>query len=203
MNISHPDLSDPVGNFIPDTQQKTQKESKEKSKIAETATASLPRENPASPSLKTREIKKEPQIPDTKYKIPKRRYAPLSTRDTTIRTPDGRSQSVHGQGKGKDHFIKSVEILEIIPMKYLPSPYKTQIEELKKFIDQLPSLPFPEEMKGGILEEVSSTIKSRNRCVAITQEGKHVILQQATRSCVPAAIAMLILDRDGTPIMIL
>jgi|GEM_PF-2042658 len=39
----------------------------------------------------------------------------------------------------------------------------------------------------------------QKRSVAITEDGRHVILQQATRSCVPTAMAMLILDHGKEP----
>jgi hypothetical protein len=40
--------------------------------------------------------------------------------------------------------------------------------------------------------------KERDKVVAITRAGKHVVWQQAIRSCVPAAISMIALDRQKT-----
>lgn len=43
-------------------------------------------------------------------------------------------------------------------------------------------------------------VKPINDCVAVTKNGKHVVLQQAQRSCVPAAITCLALDLGGKPL---
>jgi hypothetical protein len=43
-------------------------------------------------------------------------------------------------------------------------------------------------------------VKPINDVVAVTKDGKHVVLQQAQRSCVPAAITCLALDLGGQPL---
>lgn len=67
--------------------------------------------------------------------------------------------------------VSNEEILEIHPMSFLISPFN------------------PDQ----------NTDADECNALALTKTGRHVILQQATRSCVPTAVAMLVLDNGGRP----
>ena len=123
------------------------------------------------------------------YVVPERRVCGFSTNNTE-------SQKERAE---RATFIAKKDIIGAPrAMKFLPSPFpKTDTdfppEEVEYFIKK-----FGEYFKT-ILKRAQSDAEKLAKAVAITKEGKHVILQQATASCVPTSVAMLVLDHGGTP----
>ncbi len=93
-----------------------------------------------------------------------------------------------------DIFVTDEEIIKKHPMRFLPnSPFI--VEDTQRVKETLP-----------LITEVSDWMemvdKARKEAQAITktkEEGKHVILQLAVKSCVPTCMGMLILDQGKTP----
>jgi hypothetical protein len=90
-------------------------------------------------------------------------------------------------------FITDQEIVAKHAMKFLSdSPFiKEDSPKTKKFIDNLQN----EDAWKSIL----TSTEKQDKAIAITESGKHVILQQTVKSCVPTCMAMLILDHGKTP----
>lgn len=91
-------------------------------------------------------------------------------------------------------FITSDEILHIDPIKFLRNspfvlqPSERSVRTYSKMSDTDPAW------------ESSFDILTRQlQAIAITESGRHVILQQAGKSCVAASVAMLILDHGRIP----
>lgn len=120
------------------------------------------------------------------YSVPPRRLCNFSMNDNNPRTRERAK---------KDQFVTNEELIKIYPMRFLPnSPFVPQIDpetaEMivanKKIIERLG------------LKDLEDP-KKQEEAIAITESGKHVILQQALKSCVPTCVAMLILDHGETP----
>jgi hypothetical protein len=101
------------------------------------------------------------------------------------------------------------EILGIHPMKILPnSPFVYNLDEFKKEW-QDKGLDIEEEIKknDAIIKkfhqergiDLEKETEKAEKAISITREGKHVILQQALRSCVPTCVGMLVLDHGKIP----
>ncbi|NGX48078.1 MAG: hypothetical protein K1000chlam3_01466 [Chlamydiae bacterium] len=103
------------------------------------------------------------------YTKPKRRHPPVTGKCAF--GPNGKFVSIYG----KPEFIKKEDILGIHPIKYLSNPFDKTCKNVDSIGEQV------------------------EQAIGITKSGEHVILQQATRSCVPTCVAMLILDRGGKP----
>lgn len=103
------------------------------------------------------------------YTKPKRRHPP-ATGKCAIGS-NGKFVSIYG----KSEFVKEEDILAIHPIKYLSNPFDKTCKNVDSIEEQV------------------------EQALGITKSGEHVLLQQATRSCVPTCIAMLILDRGGHP----
>ncbi len=91
-------------------------------------------------------------------------------------------------------FITSEEIIQVHPMSFLTnSPFiKVKIEQNKNIYSQ--------NSKFVILQDsLLSSQEKKEHAIAITKNCKHVILQQAVKSCVPTCVAMLLLDRGKIP----
>lgn len=92
-------------------------------------------------------------------------------------------------------FVTDEEILEIHPMQFLRNspfvkPMNTQNESAYKTIEA--ENPIWDKMHYDL-------INKELHAIARTENGKHVILQQAAKSCVPTCVAMIVLDHGKTP----
>ncbi|MDN3506853.1 MAG: hypothetical protein P0S96_06455 [Simkaniaceae bacterium] len=103
------------------------------------------------------------------YTKPKRRFPPATGKCTI--GPDGKFISIYGN----PDLVKEEDILTVHPVKYLTNPFDKTCKNVSSIKEQV------------------------EQALGITKSGEHVLLQQATRSCVPTCIAMLILDRGGSP----
>ena len=115
--------------------------------------------------------------------IPERRFC----------TPGGTSSIVPLRARNAT-FISDETILKIHPMKFLPnSPFVKPLgeEELCFFKAFREDHPY--------VQNYLKIFRNQTQGIAITPEGKHVILQQTTRSCVPTCVGMLVLDRGKIP----
>lgn len=90
-------------------------------------------------------------------------------------------------------FVTNEEIVKVHPIKFLPnSPFVVKdTPRLKRWLEKTED----ETVWSSIL----ATTKKQAYAIAVTEGGKHVILQQAVKSCVPTCMAMLILDRGEKP----
>ena len=87
-------------------------------------------------------------------------------------------------------FITDDEIIKVHPLQFLRnSPFMS--ESFKEYIDQY--------SKNELKSLFDDLINKELHAIAITENGKHVILQQAVKSCVPTCIGMLALDH-GKPV---
>jgi hypothetical protein len=94
-------------------------------------------------------------------------------------------------------FISDKEIIgSPRAMKFLPTPFSPPRKQLSE--DSIRDFYDPLQAEEIILERNLQS-KKREEAIAITKEGKHVILQQAAASCVPSSVAMLVLDHGGKP----
>lgn len=134
----------------------------------------------------------------------KEEYKALKTLDSTqtefpITVPERRSCGVGGmeseplvEAAKNAVFIADKEIIKIHPLKFLPkSPFITSDNEFWAFYEQITEEPKWKNMV--------DSAKKQAQAIAITNEGKHVILQQAITSSVPTCMAMLILDQGKQP----
>ena len=99
-------------------------------------------------------------------------------------------------------FILPEEIIEVHAMHFLRnSPFADDPED-KQMIDRTldgldnGSLAYLDEYKA---DSMVDSLKKRVEGIGRTQDGRHVILQQAAKSCVPSCVAMLVLDRGKMP----
>jgi hypothetical protein len=124
------------------------------------------------------------------YIVPKRRVCGTSNLDSQEKVALASSTV----------FISEQEIIGAPrAMKFLPSPFPTdeimtseEEARLARFIAEHPHYKT-------LIENDKLNVLKREQAVAITKEGKYVILQQGTASCIPSSVAMLILDRGGKP----
>ncbi|MEI6242522.1 MAG: hypothetical protein WCP39_03850 [Chlamydiota bacterium] len=92
-------------------------------------------------------------------------------------------------------FITAKEIIKVHPMRFLShSPYGT----LSPFAERLTRA---QNENDPIWEEriLPDLINIQLQAIAFTESNRHVILQQAAKSCVPTCVGMLVLDHKKTP----
>jgi hypothetical protein len=95
-------------------------------------------------------------------------------------------------------FITKEEIVKIHPMRFLRN---------SPFVQQIPQEMAGEPMWYHTLDEndpgwtsiCDDMVHKKLHAIGRTRSGRHVILQQAIKSCVPSCIAMLLLDHGKTP----
>ncbi len=93
------------------------------------------------------------------------------------------------------HFITDEQIVNVHPMRVLPnSPFIIRQDATKeeRYLTALDKHPH-------LWEKVLTATAKSIDAVAITEQGRHVILQQAAKSCGPSCAAMLILDHGKKP----
>lgn len=90
-------------------------------------------------------------------------------------------------------FVTNDEIIKVHPMRFLPnSPFVTEDPlSLEEYLNHIED----ESTWIGILDDE----KKRVQAIAISEQGKHIILQQTVASDVPTCLAMLILDHGKQP----
>ena len=87
-------------------------------------------------------------------------------------------------------FIENHQLLSAEPIRFLPSPFVFADSDYA-FINRITN--------ESMLQELTEQEKKARHALGITANGKHVILQQAIKSCVPTCIAMLALDHGKKP----
>lgn len=126
-------------------------------------------------------VTKDPLVNvESSYVIPKRRVCDFGGME---------SEELIERAKNA-HLVSEEEIVEVHPMKFLPnSPFiKTCTPKFQRWITD-----------EATWTEMVATAEKQAQSIAITTAGKHVILQPAVKACVPACIAMLLLDRGKKP----
>lgn len=129
---------------------------------------------------------------------PERRFPPVGEAERG-NFVDGEYVSCYGNVQ----FLEDESILKVHPMKYVTIDsadriFKDKDESLAKIdIEELKQIS--EEMAQGLVKLIERLKEGRAHFCGVSEDGKHVILQQATRSCVPTAASMLILDHKGIP----
>lgn len=92
----------------------------------------------------------------------------------------------------KTSFIKDEEIIGIHPMRFLRnSPFVNKVD--------LSPGQHPKELDDIIWNSLFEGLDKQLHAIGVTEDGRHVILQQAVKSCVPSCVAMLVLDQRKTP----
>lgn len=125
------------------------------------------------------------------FDLPERRWPPLGSFDTMRIT-----EKNGGYAKGKAIFIVDSDIIKRHSMFFLPSPYPVPVSSE---IDASESAPVNKKLQDTVNKMIQHDEEARKKALAISESGKHILFQQANRSCVPTAIAMLVLDHKGTP----
>ena len=103
-------------------------------------------------------------------------------------------QQKRAEGQILSPFITDEQIVSVHPMRFLRhSPFIERELAMDEFylavLDKKPSL------WGEVFIATAKSIDA----VAVTEQGRHVILQQAVKSCGPSCAAMLILDHGKKP----
>lgn len=120
------------------------------------------------------------------YIVPKRRVCGFSAINTGL----------HRDRAERATFIAKKDIIGAPrAMKFLPSPFPQHDMDFTSELAKRAKKIFGE----GVLQQWQSDAEKSAKAVAITKEGRHIILQQAVASCVPTSVAMLVLDHGGTP----
>ncbi len=93
-------------------------------------------------------------------------------------------------------FFPESSILRKHPVKTLPTPCPSYVESNNADLQDLIAnkATCPPKLYEKLVPGFQEAAEKANTMLAITREGKHLLLQQAARSCVPTAIAMLALD---------
>lgn len=122
---------------------------------------------------------------------------PLPYKKYVRRFPPRSIDEIRGQHRS-EFFIAEEEIVLVHPMRCIrPSPYWKHTQRTNRedqtFNDNHSGLP------PTLRNEIIDSWVAHLNAIAQTEDGKHVILQQSTRSCVPTAIFMLILDAGKIP----
>ncbi len=107
----------------------------------------------------------------------------------------GGMESLHTQALAKKAvFITEAEILKIHPMRFLRrSPFVMKIDPMsERYFEEL-------DDNDPIWKSIFDSTSIRLHAIGLTESGKHVILQQAVKSCVPSCVAMLVLDHGKMP----
>ncbi|MEI6242524.1 MAG: hypothetical protein WCP39_03860, partial [Chlamydiota bacterium] len=92
-------------------------------------------------------------------------------------------------------FITAEEIIKVHPMRFLShSPFGTNSPDMEDWYPDLAE-------NNSVWEEeiLPALINIQLQAIAFTESNRHVILQQAGKSCVPTCIGMLVLDHKKTP----
>lgn len=125
--------------------------------------------------------------------IPTRRWPATSSVDSN-RTIERAKKAV---------FIKDNEILQIHPMRYRRhSPFfKPLTPEILNILedDAVPAPTIYGKDRKGFLQNILDDLQKKLYAIAITDDDRHVILQQAIKSCVASCVGMLLLDRRCAP----
>jgi hypothetical protein len=89
-------------------------------------------------------------------------------------------------------FITDDEILKVHPVRFLSkSPFVPKLsEEDKKH--------YAPDENNFFWESIFDSINKKLLAIAVTENDKHIILQQAVKSCVPTCVGMLVLDHGKT-----
>jgi hypothetical protein len=95
------------------------------------------------------------------------------------------------EGAAKTSFITDEEIIKIHPMRFLRnSPFLHPMTDWYRDLDE--NSPLWDRLH-------CEHVNTRLHAIAVTESGKHVILQQSGKSCVPTCVAMLVLDHAKAP----
>ncbi len=146
-------------------------------------------------SQKYRDLLAQNELPaGPHFIIPERRFCNYGTMDSQCAIQKSKSTV----------FIRNEDILNVHPMRFLHhSPFVKlptvhEIEIFKHF-DQV---PFQRGLQGemtNVWTEVLGSLQKKLDAIAVTEQGKHVILQQSVHSSISTCLAMLILDQGRTP----
>lgn len=92
-----------------------------------------------------------------------------------------------------DNFITETEIIKVHPIRFLSqSPFANTSDKNLKFYSKIKD-------DNPMWESLFHSYNKQLLAIAVTENGKHVILQQSVRSCVPTCVGMLALDHRKTP----
>lgn len=118
---------------------------------------------------------------------------PWITPERRVCGSDGLDTIAYVKKRQAGIFIPDKEILYRHKMRFLPNPLAFDINKrsLETFQELSPDEPVWEKVFEGLEKELQA--------IGITENCKHVILQLATRSCVPTCVAMLVMDHGKNP----
>lgn len=147
---------------------------------------------PVSPDTITTQSQEKPSGFIT-FNLDTLRDPPVSITDASVINQEGKVVYVQKIERLIDNENKDILICQH-PIQFLPSPYQEQSTEER---NELISRKNP--IIQAYLEKDLANRVLREQALAITENGKHVLLQQSHRSCVPTAVAMLVLDNGKNP----